>query len=92
MLLETWCHYLDGPEKCTKGSHLHAVLPADENASNGKGKGECSAMLTNNESWKEIVGQVKTVYFAKAKSETGSDTGRVWDIGLVCSPSFFQLC
>ena len=86
MLLETWCHYLDGPGRCSKGSHLHVVLPTDKSASNGKG-GECSAMLTNNESWKEVVGQVKTVYFAKAKPEPGSE-GRGWDIGLVCLPLF----
>ena len=84
-MLETWCHYLDSPGKCTKGLHLHVVLPADKNAGGSKGEGECSAMLTNNESWKEVVGQVKTVYFARAKSEPGSDSWRGRDIGLVCS-------
>ncbi|KAJ2929693.1 hypothetical protein H1R20_g7399, partial [Candolleomyces eurysporus] len=71
VLLETWCHYLDGPGKCTKGSHLHIILPASKPG--GEKEEECSAMLTNNESWKEVAGQVKTVYFAKAKSETSSE-------------------
>ncbi|RXW19788.1 hypothetical protein EST38_g6076 [Candolleomyces aberdarensis] len=87
VLLETWCHYLDGPGKCTKGSHLHVILPVSK--PDGKKEEECSAMLTNNESWKEVAGQVKTVYFAKAKSETSSEGGS-WDtIRLFASrPSF----
>ncbi|KAJ2919987.1 hypothetical protein MD484_g509, partial [Candolleomyces efflorescens] len=79
ILLESWCHYLDSPGKCTKGLHLHVILPAEKKAGGSKEEGECSAMLTNNESWKEVVGQVKTVYFASAKLEPGSDLGR--DIG-----------